>query len=288
MTRRQLFATLVAIAVIAANVAVWYARKEPDGRITDSRDVRRQQLISRWDPLPVVPFDGVVGTLSTLMEVESHLRLGRNAAGFGASAAVRDLEDAVRVDLAQAVGDALATIAGNDPEQVLRYMAARGLEPHRPSLLSSTPAGNQEDKPQRTSDPTALFKAYWERSQVDPHWAGWVPAATKLNVWKPLSLRQVSMVQLGRNESWLWGNETIFPALFRGTPAYRQVSMRKPALLADVMVLIQHDGSLGGERSPYYFRFWRSDPEQPKWQPLAIKLVRIDPADDAPPPVIAF
>lgn len=80
------------------------------------------------------------------------------------------------------------------------------------------------------------------------------------------------MVQLGRNESWVWGNEKIYLPSFTSSPTFEQVSRSNPALLADVRVLIEHDDRLDNIRSPYFMRFWYAE-EFKQWRPLALKIV---------------
>lgn len=55
--------------------------------------------------------------------------------------------------------------------------------------------------------------------------------------------------------------------------------------IADVRLLVEHDGSMVNERALYFMRLWKPN-DQAKWQPLAMKLVRTAPEGPAPPQIV--
>ncbi|QDV72595.1 hypothetical protein [Botrimarina mediterranea] len=246
MNRRQLIAAAAAVLLIVANGAVWYARRQPERTPPNTRQVLRKQIVDSWEDLSAVPLADAPDALRQTISTEGRLEQGRNAAGFGRSVAHRPLTSHEQVDLIDAITGAVTAIGAADPDTLVAYMRDRGLK-------------SASDSSKAISD-------------IEPHCAGVVAGATQVYLWKPRSLREVSMVQMGRNESWVWGNERIYLPSFTGNPIFEQVSRTNPALLADVRVLIEHDDGLGRIRSPYFFRFWYAE-DSKQWRPLALKIV---------------
>jgi hypothetical protein len=246
MTRRQIIAAAAAVLLIAANGAVWYARRQPERTPPNTRQVLRHQIIESWEDLPATPTTDAATALRQAITASGNLEQGRSRSGGGRSVSHRPPTTREQNDLLDAITGAVTAIVTADPDELAAYMKGRGLKP---------PARS----PQTTS-------------AIAPHCTGVVVGATEVYLWKPRSLLEVSMVQLGRNESWVWGNEKIYLPSFPSSPTFEQVSRTNPALLADVRVLIEHDDTLDNVRSPYFLRFWYAE-EAKQWRPLALKIV---------------
>ena len=272
MDRRQLIAVLLATLLVVANVSVWFLLRQPPTRLTDTRDTLRDQRTSQWQAMPAAPLDEVTSTLTLMLASSDPSEQSPNADGFAPPVSFRTISLAEKTDLIEAIGGAVSAIAANEPHKLITYMANRGLEPDA-RLLSDRPQQADKEAPTAKTSPSKQLAALGKLRGIDPHWGNWVPEATRIHVWKPRSMRYVSMVQLGQTESWLWGKEIMQTSSFRARPTFRQAIRREPTLLADVCILIEFDASLEQERSPYFFRFWYSK-EATKWQPLALKLVR--------------
>jgi hypothetical protein len=246
MTRRQIIAATAALLLIVANGAVWYARRQPERTPPNTRQVLRHQIIESWEDLPATPIADAATALRQAITASGSLEKGRNTSGIGRAVSHRPPTSREQDDLLDAITGAVTAIVAANPDELAAYMKGRGLkEPAR-------------------SQPTT--------SAIAPHCTGVVVGATEVYLWKPRSLLEVSMVQLGRNESWVWGNEKIYLPSFTSSPTFEQVSRSNPALLADVRVLIEHDDSLDNIRSPYFLRFWYAE-EAKQWRPLALKIV---------------
>jgi hypothetical protein len=246
MTRRQIIAAAAAVLLIVANGAVWYARRQPERTPPNTRQVLRHQIIESWEDLPATPIADAATALREAITASGSLERGRNAAGFGRGITYRPPTSREQDDLLDAITGAVTAIVTANPDELAAYMKGRGLKPPARSPQNNT--------------------------AIAPHCTGVVVGATEVYLWKPRSLLEVSMVQLGRNESWVWGNEKIYPPSFTSSPTFEQVSRSNPALLADVRVLIEHDDSLDSVRSPYFLRFWYAE-EAKLWRPLALKIV---------------
>lgn len=283
MGRRQVVGLALAAAVIIGNVLVWYARQGPVERIPDTRGVIRSQAASEFRSAVVVPIEGVTATFRQTLTESGKLEIGRNAAGFGEAYSFKTLSDASRNDLINTLGGAVAALATGKADALIDYMTDRGMKLDRRSLGEAS----AEFGLPPTGSPEKQAFAVWDRVGIEPRWSHWAPGETTIHVWKPRSLRHVSMIQLGRNASWVWGNETVFRSFFTTSPSFEQASRREPTPVADARVLIEHDASLDQERSPYFFRFWYSE-KVAAWRPLALKLVRA--ADDplTNPPQLLF
>jgi hypothetical protein len=246
MTRRQIIAAAAAVLLIVANGAVWYARRQPERTPPNTRQVLRHQIIESWQDLPATPIADAADAIRQAIAASGSLKPGQNASGFGLSVAHPPLSSRSQADLIEAITGAVRVISAADPDELAAYMKGRGLK-----------------NPARTQQASGAIASHIE---------GVVPGATEVYLWKPRSLLEVSMVQLGRNESWVWGNEKIYLPTFTSSPTFEQVSRSNPALLADVRVLIEHDDSLDNIRSPYFLRFWYAE-EAKQWRPLALKIV---------------
>lgn len=246
MNRRQLIAAAAAVLLVAANGAVWYARRQPERTPPNTRQVLRARLVESWEDLPATPIADATDALRQAITASGSLKPGQNASGFGLSVAHPPLSSRSQADLIEAITGAVGVISAADPDKLAAYMKSRGLK-----------------NPARTQQASGAIASHIE---------GVVPGATEVYLWKPRSLLEVSMVQLGRNESWVWGNEKIYLPSFPSNPTFEQVSRSNPALLADVRVLIGHDDSLVNVRSPYFLRFWYAE-EAKQWRPLALKIV---------------
>jgi len=284
MDRRQLIGAVLATLLVVVNVAVWFVLRQPSDRRSDTREILRDHLTSQWEDMPATSLDEVASELAQMFDSSDQLVESSNAVVYGNAVSFRTLVSAEKSDLIEAIGGAVSAIASGDPDTLVAYMADRGLEPDARSLSERLEQIGGDAHPAARSGPSKQLAALWELLSVDPHWGALVPEATSINVWKPWSMRHVSSTQLGRTESWLWGNDTVYHSLFRARPTFEQASLREPALLADVRVLIEFDARLKQERSPYFFRFWRSE-KRAMWQPLVLKLVRTrsDAADSNPP-----
>jgi len=275
MQRRTLIGGGLAGLLFAGNVGVWYARRQPADEPPDTRDVLRERLESEWAGLETTPLANAEEAIGKAVGVGVKIQDGAGNAIVSRQVSFWALDEDEQRDLVDAVAGAVTAIAENDPGRVLRYMADRGLKPN--------PAALQRFEPSAARDPTQGFRTAWDAVGVEPHWDALVPGGTYLRVWRPRSLRHVSITQLGVNESWVWGAEALYPTVFTGRPTYEQVSRREPALLADARFVIQHDETLDHERSPYFLRFWHAE-EAGQWRPLALKLVRTggDPGEAGP------
>lgn len=286
MSRRQGIAAALAVLLVVANGAVWYIKRQPSKAPPNTREILRDQLTPIWEDLTVRPLSEAEDALAETFRASEHWMEGRDASGFGHGVAHRPLNDAEKADLIDAMSGALAAIAAADPGVLASYMTGRAMKPN-PREMKRVLGELDAPSAAATNDPKKLLAAIKELRQADAHWSALAPGATMVNVWKPRSMRNISMVQLGRTESWIWGNQSVYQPLFAGSPTFEQVCRREPPLLADIRVLIEHDDALDHERSPYFFRFWYSE-EPRKWQPLALKLVRTAGEGAEGTPVIFF
>ncbi|TWT94797.1 hypothetical protein Pla108_36470 [Botrimarina colliarenosi] len=275
MNRRQAIGFALVALVVVANVALWYARQEPVRRPPNARATIHKQLTSHWRDLPARPIGEAKAAIGEALDFAAGSGPGRDAAEVRRVTSFQSLPDDSRADLLDALTGAVAAIAAGQPEALRSYMQARGMAVDAKAVGSAGGAGREG------------FASLFAAEQVDPHWAAVVPEATSVRVWQPRSLRNVSMVQLGENESWVWDNETVIRSPFVSRPTFVEVSRRDPAMLADARVLIEHDDALKNERSPYFFRFWRCE-TPPQWRPLALKLVRTTGEKSEAAPVILF
>lgn len=284
MDRRQLIGVVLATLLVVVNVAVWFALRQPSNKMFNSREVLRDQLTSEWENMPAASLDDVANALAQVFDLSDPQEQSRNVAGYAQAFSFRILTNAEKSDLIEAIGGAVSAITSSNSDALVAYMADRGLEPDSRALSESLEQLGGDAHPAAKSGSSKQLAAIWELMNVDPHWGALVPDATSIRVWKPRSMHHISVSQLGRTESWLWGNDTVYRSMFRARPTYEQASLREPAPLADVRVLIEFDARLKQERSPYFLRFWWSE-KRAKWQPLVLKLVRTgsDAAGGTPP-----
>lgn len=274
MNRRRLIGAGLVALLIAGNAAVYWYQRQPAKNPPDRRQIIRRQILSDWDGLPSVPLAEATNALTRVIDSADPADEMARLAGGGRAIGFREIDEALRTDLIEAIGEAINAIGSATPEALVTYMDDRGLKPDRRLIAANLP-------PVDGGTPPRQLIAAWDQAGIDPHWEAVVPDAIAMNVYRPRSLRHVSLIFLGQTESWVWGNETIFPTIFGTRPTYEQVSRQKPALLADVRVLIEHDETLARERSPYFFRFWYAE-DRKKWQPSVLKLVRTEENGEAP------
>lgn len=282
MSRRTLVGGALAVIVLAANYAVWRAGREPGAASGgDPRRALRRELSAEWESADSVPLDAAPAALSTAIGGATP---GEGALGFGEQVSWWALPESQRLDLAEAVAGAVAAIAARSPEALREYMAGRGVELDAKALRD--PRLPAPKAPSATA--ARRFDELWEAAGADPRWAAVVPQATRVTVWVPRSSRHVSPIQLGRRESWAWKNETLYRSLFDSAARFERAGVSGRVRLADVRVVVEHDGSLDRERSPYFFRFWRSEEGAKTWRPLALKVVRTPEEDSPVTPAIFF
>lgn len=288
MDRRQIIGVSLLALIIGVNVGVWYLFHQPTrNQFYDNREMLRNQRVSEWEEMPSVSFEEASGALTELFSPIATNANNNDKPINDRVVSFDRLEEVERVDLLTAIEGAVTAIAANDTVSLISYMSERGLELDKRLLSQRLLKTGGAKHPAHKKGSSKQLSTVKEILQIDPHWGAIVPDATMINVWQPVSLRHVSIVQLGQTESWLWGKDTVYPTLFKADPTFEQVSMINLAMLADVRVLVEYDETLDQERSPYFIRFWRSE-KQAKWQPMVLKLVRTNSDDDENTPMVIF
>jgi hypothetical protein len=281
MKKRQLITWGLLLLVFGANLVVWiFYNRDPPAPFA-SRDVVRSQLSEAWIDAESIPMSDVSAAIKQLAEVADQPEpvVRREFVSFNTLAAES------RQDLVSAIGDLVVALSSDDPTQVLSYMRIRGMKLDEHRLDEAMQPSDQLDTAQHRGRAEARFEQLWRDPATGSHWVGLVPNATYIRVWKPPSIRFVSIVQLGETASWAWGNERLYESVFVSRPSYEQVNKRETTPIADVRLLIEHDEPMEHERALYFIRLWKPS-DQAKWQPLAIKLVRTTPKGHAPPRIV--
>jgi hypothetical protein len=281
MTKRQLITWGLLLLVIGANLAVWYFYDRDPPETFASRDVVRSQLSDAWVDAESISVSDVAGAMKQLAEVADQ----REPVVGGEFVSFTTLAAESRQDLVTAIGDLVVAMSNDDPSQLLSYMRIRGMKLDEQRLDEAMQQSHQLEIAKIRGRAEAKFEKLWRHPATGSHWVGLVPKATNIRVWKPPSIRYVSIVQLGETASWVWGNERLYESMFVSQPSFEQVNTRETTPIADVGLLIEHDASMENERGLYFIRLWKPN-DQAKWQPLAIKLVRTAPEAHAPPRIV--
>jgi hypothetical protein len=133
-----------------------------------------------------------------------------------------------------------------------------------------------------------LFSKIWDIHKINPHWQSVVEDEGGIFLWRCSGQDENLGKQIGHINKKLFQNVTAYGHLFK--PAYSiHDACKQPdgVLIADVMVLIQHDEELGNVRSPYFIRFWYSYNDM-RWHPRSMEQIGIDSRLPDPRPRLLF
>jgi len=282
MTNRRLITWVLLLLVIGGNLAVWYFYDRDPPETFASRDVVRSQLSEAWVDAESIPMSDVAGAMQQLAEVTVQREPVVGRSEFVSFYTI-DMES--RQDLVAAIGELVVAMSDDDPSQLLSYMRSRNMKLDEKRLDNFIQQSDQNETAGNRGPAEEKLEKLWRHPETGSHWVGVVPNATYIRVWKPPSIRHVSIVQLGETASWVWGNEKLYKSVFVSRPSFKKANTRETTPIADVRLLVEHDGSMENERGLYFIRLWKPN-SQTMWQPLAIKLVRIASETAAPPHIV--
>ncbi len=281
MSRRTQVLIIFALALVAANAAILSMKFFASSRPHVAKEHQMVEQVLEWESLPATPLDS---SMENLAEVIANFPDGP-CSGEQSSSGVPlyQLSQQIKADLFIAVGGLLQCCQRSTPEAVFTYMETRGeqIDPKKASLLKDAIVEEQytEAATLDSMDNKGLFALIWDWNRTDPKWSAVVEGTGSVCVWRCRSLDRADAATLGRANKKLFENETNYLHLFRPKQTFEDVCKSRAVLVADVMVVIEHDDTRARDRSPYYIRFWYS-PARSAWQPLQLKLVASEGGSD--------
>jgi len=274
MSRRTQLLVVVALVLVAANAAIIWKKFFASSHPHVAKEQQMVEQVLEWESLPATPLDSSMENLSGVIANFPDGRCSGEQSSSGVP--VNQLSRQIKDDLFTAIGGLLQCFQRSTPEAVFSYMDSRGeqIDPEKANLVKKALVDEQyaEAATLDSMDNKDLFAAIWDWHRADPKWRAIVEGAGSVCVWRCRSPDRAGVATLGRANKKLFENETNYLHLFRPKQTFEDVCNSRAVLVADVMIVVEHDDSRARDRSPYYIRFWYS-PARDAWQPLQLKLV---------------
>ena len=274
MTRRIQFLFVFAVILVIANGTLLWNKIF---RQTQPQVAKQQQMIEQvleWESLDSTSLDI---SEDELLVIVSGIPDGNCPSSESITeSTINTLTSEAKRDLFLAITGLLQCYYRASPSALFQYMEDRGekIDLEKAKSIREAIDADQHSSAEKLEAMTdeTLLATFWEWNQCDPHWSSVVEEACSICIWRTNLPEQTDSITLGRLNKNLFENETNYSHLFRPDKNIADIAKSQAILLADVLIVIEHDESRGLERSPYYIRFWYS-PFRKAWQPLQLKLV---------------
>jgi uncharacterized protein YegJ (DUF2314 family) len=276
MSRRKVVLGILVVAVIVAlNGYILWERFRSSHEPLPGTQRQQVDLVLKWEAPPVVALNQPLSEVKGAIE---SYPVNSCSEKFGASYMPLDqLSADQREDLLNAIATLLQCYEKSTATSVISYMQGRN-ERLDPAILKLVKEERIRDRfiTQNELDSISdqdFFAKVWDWNKCRSFWSSIVKKEGYICVWRCQDVGEARNAPLGQEVAETFRNTISYSHLFAPTASLENACKRpERALVADIMVVIQHTPELKSDRGPYYFRFWYSE-EDKLWHPFALKRV---------------
>lgn len=276
MTRHRPALWIAIVAVVVVNGAILWNRLQRPYEPIPIADKGEVAQILEWEPLPVV---SLAQPLPEVEEALTSYRFDLCPEDLnGSKVALDQLAPSEKEDLFAAIATLLQCYLQSSPTALMTYMEGRKekFNPQIMDLVKKEKIDNgliSREELTRLSDKDFFVKV-WDWHKCHTYWDSVVERAGYVCVWRSRDAAETRQRPVGKPMKRIFRNITNYAHLFQPAATFEQAcGQPEGALVAEAMVLIQHNDVLKKERSPYFLRFWFSDQDK-MWHPLSLSHVQ--------------